>query len=73
MVGSRWGQGLLLLLTVIQLWIILLLVICHNMVIRANQGFGGWNHCAIVVVGSGVDYGNTGYGVSDPGVQRIKD
>ena len=72
MVGSRCGQGLLLLLTVIQLWIILLLVIRH-MVIRANQGFRGWNHCAVVVVGSGVDYGNTGYGVSDPGVQRIKD
>ena len=70
MVGSRCGQGLLLLLTVIQLWIILLLVIRHNMVIRANQGFGGWNHCAVVVVGSGVDYGNTGYGVSGPGIQN---
>ena len=69
MVGSRWGQGLLLLLTVIQLWIILLLVIRH-MVIRANQGFGGWNHCAVVVVGSGVDYGSTGYEVSGWGIQN---
>ena len=40
------------------------------MVIRANQGFGGWNHCAVVVVGSGVDYGDTGYGVSGPGIQN---
>ena len=70
MVGSRWGQGLLLLLTVIQLWIILLLVICHNMVIRANQGFGGWNHCAVVVVGSGVDYGSTGYEEFMRGIQN---
>ena len=70
MVGSRWGQGLLLLLTVIQLWIILLLVICHNMVIRANQGFGGWNHCAVVVVGSCVDYGITGYEEFRRGIQN---
>ena len=69
MVGSRWGQGLLLLLTVIQLWIILLLVIRH-MVIRANQGFRGWNHCAVVVVGSGVDYGNTGYEEFRRGIQN---
>ena len=40
------------------------------MVIRANQGFGGWNHCAVVVVGSGVDYGNTGYEEFRRGIQN---